>query len=45
MYDLTLTPEQIEFRDDRVLIFTSATKAARSFRYALRAITAGLGMP
>jgi uncharacterized protein YfaS (alpha-2-macroglobulin family) len=34
-------PERAEFRDDRVLLFTSATKEKQVFRYALRVVTAG----
>ncbi|HVP10283.1 MAG TPA: MG2 domain-containing protein [Phycisphaerae bacterium] len=34
-------PDRVEFRDDRVIIFTSATTSRRSFRYVLRVITAG----
>ncbi|MFQ5653795.1 MAG: alpha-2-macroglobulin, partial [Planctomycetota bacterium] len=35
------TPDRIEFLDDRVLIFTSASVRERRFRYPLRAVTAG----
>ena len=34
-------PQRVEFRDDRVLLFTSASQAARTYRYSLRVITAG----
>src|SRR5262249_42173953 len=33
--------ERVEFRDDRVVIFTSSERRKRTFRYALRAVTAG----
>jgi len=34
-------PDRIEFRDDRVVLFTFASSEKRTYRYALRAITAG----
>ncbi len=34
-------PDRTEFRDDRVLLFTSAGREPRLFRYSLRVITAG----
>lgn len=34
-------PDHVEFRDDRVLIFTSVGGEPRTFRYALRAVTPG----
>ena len=34
-------PQRVEFRDDRVLLFTSAGHDPRVFRYSLRAVTAG----
>ena len=33
--------ERVEFLDDRVLIFATAYSSERTFRYALRAVTAG----
>ena len=33
--------ERVEFLDDRVLIFATAYNSERTFRYALRAVTAG----
>jgi uncharacterized protein YfaS (alpha-2-macroglobulin family) len=33
--------DHVEFRDDRVIVFTSVTSEPRVFRYALRAMTAG----
>jgi uncharacterized protein YfaS (alpha-2-macroglobulin family) len=35
------TPDRVEFRDDRVVVFSKAGRDERVFRYALRAITAG----
>ncbi len=37
----TADPDRVEFRDDRVIIFASASAQPRVFRYALRAVTAG----
>lgn len=34
-------PDRVEFLDDRVVIFCTADSRPRTFRYALRAITAG----
>lgn len=34
-------PDRVEFRDDRVVIFSSAGREKTTFRYCLRAITAG----
>ena len=34
-------PDRVEFRDDRVVIFTPVAVQPRSFRYALRAVSAG----
>ena len=36
-----ITPDRVEFRDDRVIIFTPAGSNQRSFRYVLRAVSAG----
>ncbi len=35
------TPDRVEFLDDRVLLFTSVGRDARTFRYSLRAVSAG----
>lgn len=35
-------PGHVEFRDDRVLLFASAKEARQTYRYALRATTAGV---
>jgi len=35
------TPDRVEFRDDRVIIFTSVGKIPTTYRYALRVVTAG----
>ena len=37
----TSKPDRVEFRDDRVVIFCSADSSVRTYRYALRAVTAG----
>jgi uncharacterized protein YfaS (alpha-2-macroglobulin family) len=34
-------PDRVEFRDDRVVIFTAGASTTRTYRYALRAITGG----
>lgn len=34
-------PDRVEFRDDRVVLFASAGRQPRIFRYSLRVITAG----
>lgn len=34
-------PDRVEFRDDRVVLFASASREKSVFRYALRAVTAG----
>jgi alpha-2-macroglobulin len=34
-------PDRVEFRDDRVIIFSSAGSTRRSFRYALRVVSVG----
>ncbi len=34
-------PDRTEFRDDRVILFVSASKISASYRYALRVISAG----
>jgi len=34
-------PDRVEFLDDRVLLFTSVGRDARTFRYSLRAVSAG----
>ncbi len=35
------TPDRIEFLDDRVVLFATASRKAKTFRYAIRATTAG----
>ncbi|MEX2214047.1 MAG: alpha-2-macroglobulin family protein, partial [Phycisphaeraceae bacterium] len=39
--DSSAKPDRIEFLDDRVILFTSASKQARTFRYLLRVTTVG----
>ena len=34
-------PDRVEFRDDRIVLFASATREKSTFRYALRAMAAG----
>jgi alpha-2-macroglobulin len=34
-------PQRVEFRDDRVLLFTSASSTAQTYRYSLRVVAAG----
>ena len=34
-------PDRVEFLDDRVVLFTSVTAKTRTFRYLLRATSAG----
>jgi uncharacterized protein YfaS (alpha-2-macroglobulin family) len=35
-------PDRVEFRDDRVVLFASARHEKKTFRYALRVVTAGV---
>ena len=34
-------PDHVEFLDDRVVLFSSASKNRQTFKYSLRVITAG----